>query len=108
MMRLVNVANVLLIITSWLFALLGMYASLITGLNPTLVIIVLLFWTVLTWRIYRFASFTTRQARWRKVIPALFFLLSITCFKYTFAFFQQEYSNEHGFPRRYYSSDTER
>ena len=104
MIRLVNIANVVLLVVSWLFALLGAYASLITGLNPSLAFIILFLWTALTWTAYRLAFSKTKRAQWRKAIPGLFLVLSIACFNYTFTFFQQKYSNEHGFPRRYYSS----
>jgi ABC-type glycerol-3-phosphate transport system permease component len=105
--RLVNVANVVLLVFAWLFALLGLYASLLTGLNPILAFIILFFWTALTWTAYRLALAKTKRAYWRKAVPSLFFALSVTCFNYTFAFFQQKYRNEHGFPRRYYSTETE-
>lgn len=104
MKRLVNIANVVLLVVSWLFALLGAYASLITGLNPSLTFIILFCWTTLTWLAYRLAFSKTNRDSWRKAIPSLFFVLSIACFNYTFTFFRQKYSNEHGFPRRYYSS----
>jgi ABC-type glycerol-3-phosphate transport system permease component len=103
-MRLVNIANAVLLAISWLFALLGAYASLITGMNPNLAFIILFFWTALTWTSYRLAFSKTKRAYWRKVVPSLLFALSVTCFNYTFAFFQQKYRNEHGFPRRYYST----
>lgn len=104
MIRLVNIANVVLLVGSWLFALLGAYASLITGMNSSLAFIILFLWTALTWKAYLLAFSKTKRAYWRKAIPSLFFVLSVTCFNYTVAFFQQKYSSEHGFPRRYYSS----
>ena len=104
-MRLVNIANVTLLVVAWLFALLGLYADLLMGLNLSLAFIILFFWTALTWAAYRVAFPKTKQTYWRKAIPSLFFIVSITCFNYTFAFFQRKYSNDHGFPRRYYSTE---
>jgi len=101
-----NLANVVLLVISWLFALLGIYASLIMGFNLSLAFIILFFWTALTWTAYRLAFSKTKQAYWRKAVPSLFFILSVSCFNYTFAFFQRKYRNEHGFPRRYYSTET--
>ncbi|AMJ65586.1 hypothetical protein [Hymenobacter sp. PAMC 26628] len=95
----------LLLVASWLFSVLGIYASLITGMNPFLAFVILFFWTALTWTVYRLAAFTAKQTRWRQALPGLWLVLSIVCFHYVFAFFQQQYSGEHGFPRRYYSSD---
>ena len=105
MRPLVSIANVLCLVGSWLFALLGTYASLVTGMNLTLALIILFLWTILTGTIYRLTFSGDRQLDWRKALPFLFFALSATCFNYTFAFFRQQYRNEHGFPRRYYSSD---
>lgn len=102
-MRVVNIANVVLLIGSWLFALLGAYASLITGMNPSLALIILFLWTAFTWTTYCLAFAKTKRAYWRKAIPSLFFVLSAACFSYAFTFFQQKYSREHGFPRRYYT-----
>jgi len=73
-------------------------------MNASLAFIILFFWTALTWTAYRLAFSKTKRAYWRKAIPSLFFVLSVACFNYIFTFFQQKYSNEHGFPRRYYSS----
>lgn len=106
MRSLLNLSNTLLLLTSWLFALLGIYASLITGLKPTLAFGILLFWTALTWAAYRLAFSTVKRGYWRQAIPSLFFVLSGACFNYIFAFFQAKYSHEHGFPRRYYSAET--
>jgi hypothetical protein len=104
--RLTNIANLGLLVISGLFALLGIYASLLMGLNPNLAFIILFFWTALTWTAYRLAFSKTKPAYWRRAVPCLFFVLSATCFNYTFTFFQLKYRNEHGFPRRYYSTET--
>ena len=103
MIRVANITNIVLLIGSWLFALLGAYASLITGMNPSLTFSILFFWTALTWAAFRLAFSKTKRAYWRKAIPSLFFVLSAACFNYAFTFFQQKYSHEHGFPRRYYT-----
>jgi hypothetical protein len=74
-------------------------------MNSSLAFTILFFWTSLTWVAYRLAFSKIKRAYWRKTIPSLFFILSATCFNYAFTFFQQKYSNEHGFPRRYYSAE---
>ena len=101
-----RILNLLLLVPSWLLALLGVYTSLVSGLAPSLAVAIFALWTVLTLAVYRWTNQHATGKSWRLVLPALFLLLSYSCFAYAFRMLREIYFEQHGFPRRYYSTET--
>jgi hypothetical protein len=102
----VRILNVSLLLASGLLTLLGIHVSLLTGLNPFLALLILFFWLLLGWLAVRLSATAPKPAHWRTAMPALLLLATLFFFAYTFEFLRQQYLQEHGSPRRYYSWDT--
>lgn len=105
-MSVLYLLNIVLLVASWLLAVLGVYTSLVSGLAPSLAVIIFTLWTALTLLVRRWSNQPAPHMSWRLALPALFLLLSYSCFAYAFTMLREIYAEQHGFPRRYYSTES--
>ena len=106
MMRALKFVNFLLVLASGLLTLLGTYVSLLPGMHPLLALLILFFWTAVSWLSLRLTSATPKLVHWRTTIPSLLLLVNLAFFAGTFELLRQQHIREYGPPRRYYSWDT--
>ena len=91
-----------LIAISLVFAALGTYISLISGLTPWLACLALAFWVLLGILCLRL---TFAENTWKRLLlPAIFMVITYLVYGYGVAELMRQHYQKAGFPRRYYLS----
>ena len=85
-------------------ALAGTYVSLHTGMHPLLAFGNLLLWMLVAGFGLRAALHS--KAIWRQLVPVLVLLGSYAYHAYAFRMLREQYFEKHGYPRRYFSSES--